>query len=1649
MKKSSTIRNAFLLLPFLCCALIVETFAQIEIDTENTSCNGESSGKATINVKGISGDFRYSISRDCYFLFECDETGFQSSNVFDNLEEGTYTATVLDKDTGCNFSKDFTIEEPSELDISISGSRFVFFRVCDAPPTVTLVANASGGTGPYTYSPSQVRNINGSGTYSFTVTDDKGCSKTESITVRYIDIFCSRDPNDIVGPVGINDEKWIAQNDILPYTIRFENDPEFATAPAQVVKIKHPLDPNVNINSLRLGNFGFANMHFEIPADRTYYSTRLDVVDSLGVVVNVTAGIDVTKKEAFWLFESFDPATGLPPQDATLGFLPVNDSLTAVGEGFVSYTIKPGRSTVTGDSIFAEAEIIFDINEPILTPKIFNTIDAKPPASEINPVPTELHADSILWLSVNAFDDAGGCGVKNYDIYVSENNAQFELMTAGLAPDSVFAFKGSEGISYCMYSVARDLVNNTEVRRSTGDICFNVPRKANLALDYPSGNETICADEPMSISWRAKSVSDIDILYSLDGETFVKLAESIPASDSIYNWQIPATLSAGNYWIKLHDSQDTVISAQTASPVTVSKVTNPAITSSNGIALCAGDSTLLSGPAGYQSYRWLPNEESAQQLLANTAGEYILEVTDEQGCVGRDTVVISVSPRPEQPEIYYDNTASYCQGDTVIMTAGGNQASYLWSTGETTQSIKVAQSGIYYVQAINSQGCTSLASLPTSIVINEPPAQPTIYSNTGSEVCEGEVVSLSAPDGFDYYSWSNGELTQTIQVSSTGTYKVTVTDNNGCQSPESEPFELIVKSTPEQPVITANGSTTFCEGSNLELAAPAGYAGYLWSTGETTATIQVAASGEYSVRVTSEFGCESPVSDPISVTVLPASEQPVVTPSGSTALCPGEEIELSAPVGYAAYQWSNGATNQSIQVSEAGNYSVIVTNEEGCISLASEAVAVIINPVPTQPVITVSGETTLCQGGEVILIAPEGYAAYRWSTGETTPEIKVSTSGNYSVIVQNNEGCTSPASASVAVNVLALPEKPVVESSSSTTFCEGGNITLAAPEGFAKYLWSTGEETASILVNSTGEYSVHVINEQGCISPMSDVVQVNVLPASGQPFIEINGSTELCEGESVMLTGPHGYSQYNWSTGETSQAITVSTTGNYQLTVTNSEGCVSLPSNPVVINVTEKPTIPVITVTGETTFCRGREVILEAPSGFATYQWSNGANTSTIIVTESGEYTVAVSNELGCQSKVSNAVVVNVLQLPETPEIVVNGTLSFCTGEARQLQAPAGYTAYEWSTGATSNTIEVRESGAYKVKVTNENGCSSEWSAEVIVDVLPTPDTPLITSETGTFTFCNGEGLTLLAPAGYAQYKWSTGETTPVVRVNESGSYSVVVTNSEGCTSAVSEEVVVTEYNALEVDAGENAKVYYHSYYSDDYDLPEYECRTLNANVLASGSGSYSLRWSTGETTPSIQVCPRQDQVYTLTITDSNGCSFTDSVKVCAVDVRCIANNNKEGVALCYSPASRPGYSETICVKANQVNKLKKYLSNPDYKLGACDDQDACTEGDESTSQEFGWSTGNSLNQPISAVPNPFKNVTLVRFKLDFDDKVSVDLYSMEGYLVANVYNGSIEAGVGYKVSYSPANSLPIGLYILKMTTESGKSYVTKVVYTR
>lgn len=336
------------------------------------------------------------------------------------------------------------------------------------------------------------------------------------------------DPNEIKAPEGVGTNRWVSKDELLEYTIYFENDPDSATAAAQIVKIVQDLDSDLDPQTFKLSNFGFGPFNFEVPSNSTHYTDRLDVKDSVGVLVDVEAGIDFVNNRITWEFVSIDSISGVFTTDPFAGFLPVNDS-TGIGEGFVTYTIQAKESAVTMDSIHAQADIIFDTNDALATNIEVNLVDADAPESEVLPVIAAIDSSHLI---VNWMGTDVGSGVKDYTLYVSRNDGPF---LEWLADTSLLTaiYQGTLDSTYCFISISRDSVSNLE---SYPDSCITmVAFSADLLDNCPTLADIVLNSNPLqSGTYRASNSITSDGTVAPGSDVNFKAAQEIELGADFY-----------------------------------------------------------------------------------------------------------------------------------------------------------------------------------------------------------------------------------------------------------------------------------------------------------------------------------------------------------------------------------------------------------------------------------------------------------------------------------------------------------------------------------------------------------------------------------------------------------------------------------------------------------------------------------------------------------------------------------------------------------------------------------------------------------------------------------------------------------------------------------------------------------------------------------------------------------------------------------------------------------------------------------------------------------------------------------------------------------------------------------------------------------
>lgn len=864
---------------------------------------------------------------------------------------------------------------------------------------------------------------------------------------------------------------------------------------------------------------------------------------------------------------------------------------------------------------------------------------------------------------------------------------------------------------------------------------------------------------------------------------------------------------AGSYWATVTTNNGCMSNSDTVD-VNVWDLPDPIVTTIGTPSFCAGDTIFLTTTEEFESYLWSTGD-TTQTTFALLTGFYTVEVTDTNGCSATSPEsLITVNENPD-PTTTPDGFVDICLGDTITITSV-EAVSYLWTTGDTTQSILVWQAGIYNVTATDSSGCVGTSA--DVIVSVNPLPDPTIVADDTLDFCLGGTVNLSTLLEYESYSWSTGAISQSITVTESGTYIVTVTDSLGCAAASAQADVTVYQ--PPVVTVTTTGPTQFCFGDSVLLTSSPGIS-YLWSNGATSQSIWVFTSGSFNVQVTDENGCVGE-SDLVTIEVYSLPNADIIA-DGPTEFCLGDSVTLTATGGQ-SYVWSTGSTGSSIVVYNSGSYYVVADNQFGCTDTSSTVSVLVNNP----PVVAIfpDGPTDFCDGDSVGLVA-SGANTYLWSTGETGPVIVVSTSGLYSVTGTDANGCSTETS-DLEVTVYQNPE-PTITASGPTEFCDGDSVVLTASAA-SSWEWSTNETTQSITVFTTGTYVVMVVDSNGC-EGTSDPTNVEVF-TNPTPTITLSGPAEFCNGDSVVLTAS-GADSYLWSTGDTTVSITVMISGDYSVEVTDENGCMG-ESDDVTITVYDNPAVE-ITAT-DTIICEGQIVTLTATES-ESYLWSTGANSQSIVVTENGMYTVTVTDGNGCMASDSIEITVNPTPTP-LPVITPDGPTTFCDGDSVALGVDP-WESYLWSTGDTTQTIVVDESGLYVVTVTNEYGCEAD-AAGVVVTVNPLP-VPVIQA-TGDSAICEGETI-ILATGVFNTYVWSTGDTTQTIEVDTTGSYIVTVTNSFGCEGTS---------NAFDVVANPLPEI------SIEADGPTTICNDGEVTLTAIGNGPYL--WSNGDTTMSIVV---------------------------------------------------------------------------------------------------------------------------------------------------------------------------------------------------
>ena len=1210
-----------------------------------------------------------------------------------------------------------------------------------------------------------------------------------------------------------------------------------------------------------------------------------------------------------------------------------------------------------------------------------------------------------------------------------------------------------------------------------------------------------------------------------------------------YLWSNGATtqlvngLTAGTYSVTVTDQNGCFVVDQitlTEPPLMTDAISSPVFSCGYNVT-CNGaidgsiDYTVNGGTAPY-SYIW-SNGATTQDLNGLGAGTYSVTATDRNGCTTSSTITLT------EPALLTANITlgSYacgynvsCNGASdgsavVNVTGGCAPYTYTWSTPGTAAIVNGLPAITVFVTVTDANGCQAFAS--------EELTEPDPLSSTGvaaTYACGTNVSCNGASDGsIDLsvtggascqaysYLWSNGATTEDISGLSAGTYSVTITDVNGCSTTNS--FTITEPAILASTGVAATylcGTNISCKGAadgsiDLTVTGGANCQAYTfnWSNGATTEDVNGLTAGTYSVTVTDANGCSTTSSFTLTQPAILTGAGVVSSYACGTGVsCNGAtdgSIDMTVNGGASclaySFAWSNGATSEDLSNLGAGTYSVTVTDANGCnfsrTFTITEPDQLRINSMT--PATYACGFNISCNGASdgAIDLNVDGGAncqaySFAWSNGATTEDISGLTAGTYSVTVTDANGCSTTSS------VTLTQPAPLQSTGVAATYacgtnisCHGANdgaINLSVTGGAVcqaySYIWSNGATTEDLNGLTAGSYSVTITDANGCSTTNSfTLIEPAVLASSGTVLSFNCGYNVSCNGAndgSIDLTVVGGASctayTYNWSNGATTEDISGLVAGTYTVTVHDANGCSTVSTftltQPSLFEKTNfsSPTF----ACGYNVSCNGStdgSINLDATGGCApyTYLWSDGATTEDRTGLAAGFYSVTATDANGCSF--TDGITLTepaALSLNLVPFTYACGTNISCNGAhdgSIGLTVSGGasclaYT-YSWSNGATTEDLTGLAAGTYTVTVTDANGCSTTGTvtltqpAPIAVTSVTSPtyvggynircfgeNNGAMTVNFGGGANCLNSTVTISGPQTISL----TGIGSVTFTGLTAGSYSVLVTDANGCTATSSK--TLTQPAALVSNAGPDVCV--------QYGYQTVNCTTLVGSQTG-GVAPYTVRWNLGSSTgtllastSSVQVCPTVTTTYCYTVTDANGCTYTDCVVVNVTDIRC--GNNLQKVTICHIPPGSPGNPQTLCVAANAVGQHVGSHGG-DY-LGACGATNPCGVVPAKTTEETEASSAAAAHDlglaELIAFPNPFNHATTLKFSLPNDGSAVLKVYSMTGEEVAVLFDGMAEAGIDYEIEWKPEN-VSSGIYFAKLVTNDGKVLNHKLILTK
>ncbi|UUV22592.1 glycine-rich protein [Paenimyroides aestuarii] len=887
------------------------------------------------------------------------------------------------------------------------------------------------------------------------------------------------------------------------------------------------------------------------------------------------------------------------------------------------------------------------------------------------------------------------------------------------------------------------------------------------------------------------------------------LATINPSTSTYQEYIIPLPAGTDDYFgFRLAYNGVTTASAVSIDDVYYEEIPAPTLATTQSDNICPGDtngmaSVVVTGGAAPLTYLWNTGD-TTPTLTGLAAGTYTVTVTDGLSRTATETVTIT------EPDVLVSNAVVNnisCNGlnDATIdiaPTGGTFPYTYLWSTGDTGTSLSNLTPGTYTLTITDLNNCTATEDFvitePTVLVATNA-AQTDVSMFGGND--GSATVSASGGTAPYTYMWSNGATTAAITNLTAGTYTATVTDANGCTATEdfviTQPIPLMAQSV-SQTNVSCNGGSD-ASASIVAIGGNAPYT-YQWSpSGGTAATATGLSAGMYSVLVTDHTG--NTITENFTITEPDAL---IATISQSTDITCNAASDGTATVSVAGgtapytYLWSNGMMSNMATNLNVGNYTVSITDANGCKATASVSIA-----QPTALAITGTATNISCfgQNDGAITVSASGAVApysYSWSNGQSGTSLSNLSSGTYTVTITDANGCSKTESYTIVEPAFVHPPVAVNQS-----FCIGQNATLAdvviTGSTIKWYSASTGGmllPATTVLTNGTTYYASQTVGT--CESSTRTAVQITLNQGTPLTTTQLN----VCSNTRVqnMTIDGFNYTQLKWYSSPTSTsqlpASQLLATGTYY--ISSLTGTCESPRQAVQVTVAAAvpaPTATAQTVCGNSTL--NDLVVGKDPS--ASLNWYSSLQSMIPLsgTTQVSNGTYYVQQVIGNCESVRVAVPVQVVNVT-APTMT---SITTCDGtQIGDLNTPA--ISYLWYTDNVSTTpladTFVITSGTYYIAQEN-SGCISART-QVSVNVGARPNSPTGQTTQGFSFAAKVSDLVMNQPnvrwfASYDDAIDQVGQLSPSTLLQTGATYYGILVSNNGCGSyptAVTVEVTVS-----------------------------------------------------------------------------------------------------------------------------------------------------------------------------------------------------------------------------------------------------------------